>query len=145
LTTFQLEHDAIEGNLREVPVSTLAWIGDSVFDLYVRMALASRMSHHNSGDLHRSAIKMVSAPAQAAAMQTLLPFLSQEETSIAKRARNHDPGSLPRNADPILYRKATALEALIGYHYLARNYNRLTELMKIIIRTYFEKFQVIDN
>ena len=100
MTTFQLEHDAIEGNLREVPVSTLAWIGDSVFDLYVRMALASRMSHHNSGDLHRSAIKMVSAPAQAAAMQTLLPFLSQEETSIAKG---------PEIMIPVVYRAMPTL------------------------------------
>ncbi|MDI9461734.1 MAG: Mini-ribonuclease 3 [Saccharofermentanales bacterium] len=133
MEAFQLEHQPITCDLREMPISTLAWIGDSVFDLHVRMALAGQQSACNSGDLHRAAVRIVSAAAQAEALGKLMPLLDQEEAALIRRARNHDPGSLPRHADPIQYRHATALEALIGYHYLAHNRERLTELMNLIL------------
>jgi ribonuclease-3 family protein len=133
LEAFLLEHQPITSDLREMPISTLAWIGDCVFDLHVRMALAEKQSACNSGDLHRAAVKIVSAAAQAEALNKLMPLLKQEETALIRRARNHDPGSLPRHADPLQYRHATALEALIGYHYLAHNRERLTELMNVIL------------
>ncbi|HHU06794.1 MAG TPA: ribonuclease III [Clostridiaceae bacterium] len=133
LEDFHLKHLPIKRDLREIPCSTLAWVGDSVYDLYIRMALVEGRKGCHSGELHRAAISIVSAPAQAQALKKILPLLDEEELSVARRARNHDPGSMPKNVDPALYRQATALEALVGYLYLAHKHNRLTELIQRII------------
>ncbi len=138
LEDFHLKHLPIESDLREIPCSTLAWVGDSVYDLYIRMALVEKLKNHHSGELHRAAINIVSAPAQAQAMEQILPLLDEEESAIARRARNHDPGSMPKHVDPHLYRQATSLEALIGYLYLAHKHSRLTELMQRIIGHYVQ-------
>ena len=133
LEDFNLKHLPIKRDLREIPCSTLAWVGDSVYDLYIRMALVEKLENHHSGELHRAAINIVSAPAQAEAMKKILPLLDEEELAVARRARNHDPGSMPNNLDPALYRQDTGLEALVGYLYLSHRHDRLTELIRRII------------
>jgi len=63
------------GDLRALPVSTLAYIGDAVYELYVRLSLCRRNIYH-SGELHRQAIQLVKASAQAAGARTILPLLN---------------------------------------------------------------------
>ena len=95
------------------PVS-LAFAGDSVYDLYVRSRLVRDIGC-NSHKLHCMAIKYVSARGQAAGFERIKDLLSEEEIYIFKRGRNANPATVPKNADIGDYRTATGLEALLGY------------------------------
>jgi len=123
---------AFLGDLREVPVSVLAYIGDAVYELTVRLHLC-RQSCAKSGILHRQSVKLVRAAAQAVAVHQLLPFLTEEESAIFRRGRNSQPGSMPKNADPADYLNATGFEALIGYLYLKGETGRLDYLLAMIL------------
>lgn len=119
-------------DVREIPVSVLAYIGDAVFELYVRLYVA-REACGGSGDLHRKSIGFVSARSQADAMHRLLPLLTEPEAAVYRRSRNHQSGSLPKHADPVTYRIATGFEGLIGYLYLRGEETRLDELIQITL------------
>jgi ribonuclease III family protein len=120
------------GDLREVPISVLAYIGDAVYELIIRLRL-SNQSNAKSGALHRESVKLVRAAAQAEAIRKLLPLLTEEESSIYRRGRNSQPGSMPKNADPADYLAATGFEALIGYLYLKDEKGRMNELLANIL------------
>ena len=120
------------GDLREIPISVLAYIGDAVYELIVRLKVCS-LNRAKSGFLHRQTVRMVQAAAQAKALQKLLPYLSEEENAICRRGRNSQPGSMPKHADPGDYLAATGFEALIGYLYLKDDKKRLDELLAIIL------------
>lgn len=119
-------------DLREIPVSTLAYIGDAVYELYVRLHMY-RVCRGPSGDLHGRCIRKVAAGAQSVAVQRLLPLLDDDEKAVYRRARNQDPSSRPRHADPIAYASATGLEAVVGYLYLKADDDRLDLLMRQIL------------
>ncbi len=114
---------------REIPTSVLAYIGDAVFELAARMRLAGHFKQP-SGALHTRTIQVVCAGAQARAVRAIQPLLTAAEQAIYQRARNHAAGSTPRNADPVEYRMATGLEAVIGYLYLQHQDERLQELLQ---------------
>ena len=128
--------DDIRTLLPEVPARdamqisplTLAYIGDTVYDLYVRTLLLhqSDATVHN---LHMQASKKVRASAQAEVSVRLLPLLSEQETSVYRRGRNAHIGTIPRSASIGEYRAATGLEALFGYLYLKGEDGRIRELM----------------
>lgn len=120
------------GDLREVPISVLAYIGDAVYELRIRLYLCQK-SNAKSGVLHRETIKWVRAAAQAAAVDRLLPLLNETETMIYRRGRNSQPSSMPKNADPADYMAATGLEAVIGYLYLKGDQDRLDHLLEEIL------------
>ena len=109
---------------------TLAYIGDSVFDLAVKERLLKDESVPN-GKLHRRAKRYVSAVGQSKAVGLLLPLLTEEETAVYKRGRNCEvnPG---KNSDIGEYHRATGLEALIGYLYLCGENERVRNLIDII-------------
>ncbi len=123
---------AVAGDLRETPISVLAYIGDAVYELYVRLFTSSHYQG-KSGALHRMSVHLVKAGAQAAAMQRLMPLLTDEETAIFRRGRNSQPGSMSKHADPADYLMATGLEAVIGYLYLKKDEVRLDHLMAMIL------------
>ena len=123
---------AVGRDLREVPVSVLAYIGDAVYELYVRMH-SCRDCLGKSGQLHRRSASKVKAQAQAQAGQKLLPLLGEDELSIYRRGRNSQPSSRSRHADPADYQMATGLEALIGYLALRNDDQRLDDLMTRIL------------
>lgn len=108
----------------------LAYIGDAVFEIYVRQRLVAgtvRKPH----DLHRAATRRVSAASQAGLLQHWAPHLTEEEEDIVRRGRNAKSGQPPRNADPGDYRHATALECLVGYLYYRGRRERLEQLMEM--------------
>lgn len=108
----------------------LAYMGDAVYELLVRQFVLSQpnnKAHH----MHKAATGIVSAKAQRATLERLLPHLTEEEEDVVKRGRNAKSGSAPKNADMIDYRHATALECLIGYLYFENRLERITELFKI--------------
>ena len=123
---------AVGRDLRELPVSVLAYIGDAVYELYVRMH-SCRDCLGKSGQLHRRSVSKVKAQAQAQAVQKLLPLLGEDELSIYRRGRNSQPSSRSRHADPADYQMATGLEALIGYLALRNDDQRLDDLMTRIL------------
>ena len=100
-------------DLQKVPVQTLAFIGDSVYDLYIRCYLAS-LSNEKTRKLHEKATKFVSARAQAGIIDNIISKLTDEEVLIYKRGRNTNINT-SKHAEAIEYKKATGLETLIGY------------------------------
>ncbi len=119
-------------DLQKVPVQTLAFIGDSVYDLYIRCYLAS-LSNEKTRKLHEKATKFVSARAQAGIMDNIISKLTDEEVLIYKRGRNTNINT-SKHAEAIEYKKATGLETLIGYLYLTNNKQRIEEIISLIIK-----------
>lgn len=109
----------------------LAYIGDAVYELYVRKKLV--VGHNMPVDkLHKSATKLVNAGAQSESYKKIEEVLSEKETTIFKRGRNAK-STVPKNADMAEYRCATGLETLIGYIYLNGDKSRLDEIMSLIL------------
>lgn len=107
----------------------LAYVGDAVYELYVRQGLVAA-GVHRPRDLHRQAVAQVQAPAQAAALKGLLPGLGDRERDVVRRARNARLSHVPRASSTADYHASTALEALIGYLYLTGETDRLRELLE---------------
>ena len=116
----------------QLPILNLAYIGDTVFDLYVRTMLVSDVDARVH-ELHLMSAKRVCAGGQAQAFRRIEPMLSEEELGIYKRGRNSHMGTVAKNASIADYRTATGLEALIGYLFLCGRDDRLTELMKLML------------
>lgn len=127
-------------NLKQLNTEALAYMGDAVFEQYIReMLLKSGLA--KPANLHRQATKYVRAQSQAKAIRVLMGIgtkedakkisseLTEEEQHIVKRGRNHKYNSKAKNADPITYKWATAFEALVGYLYLSEQSDRLAWLM----------------
>ena len=110
---------------------TLAYVGDSVYEVYVR-AFLLKNGNLPTNRLHKESIKFVSAEAQSSFMEKLEPLLTEEEEAVYKRGRNAKSYTVPKHAQLIDYKRATGFEALIGYLYLNKNQERIDELMKII-------------
>ncbi len=105
----------------------LAYLGDAVFELLVRETLIEK-GFRGSGELNAEAKKYVTAPAQAAAAERILPLLDEKEAGVYRRARNSHTGHVPKSAAIAEYRAATALEALFGYLKIENADGRIREL-----------------
>lgn len=106
---------------------TLAYIGDCVYELYVRTHLISD-GNHKVNDLHKAATKYVRASAQATFYHKIESLLTEEELSAFRRGRNAKSHP-PKNADLIEYKIATGVEALLGHLYIKNSFDRMDELM----------------
>ena len=119
-------------DLETISMQTLAFIGDSVYNVYIRTYLAS-VSNVQTGKLHIKSIKYVSARGQAKTIDKLMDSLSEEEINIYKRGRNTNIHTVSKNVDVVEYKKSTGFEALIGYLYITKNTKRLEEIVKFSI------------
>ena len=108
---------------------TLAFVGDGVYELMVRELLAAE-ANRPANVLHRQAVSMVRAEAQAAAYEKISPMLTEAEQAVFRRGRN---AHTARTSDD--YHRATGLEALFGYLYLNDETERLRELFAAIVET----------
>ncbi len=117
----------IEVDLHGISPLNLAFVGDGVYDLMVRERLVCLANRPNK-ELHQLAVQQVRAEAQAAAMDILLPLLSEEEQAVYRRGRN---AHTSRSGGA--YHKATGLEALFGYLYLSGRIDRVRELFSRVI------------
>lgn len=122
-------------NLLEVNVLVLAYMGDTVYEDYIRRYLINK-GIGNVNDLQSASLDYVSAKSQAKFIQEMIDnnLLSETELDIVKRARNYKTTSHPKSCDIITYKYATGLEALIGYLYLDNNNERIDEIMSFILR-----------
>ena len=118
----------------------LAYIGDSIYDIMSREYV---MKNHlgKINDLHRTVSTLVSARAQASFMKNILEYniLTDIEESIYIRGKNQKNNSKAKNASIMEYKLATGLEAVFGYLYLEKNFERLEEMFNYIINLYEEK------
>lgn len=119
-------------DLGTISMQTLAFIGDSVYNVYIRTYLAS-VSNVQTGKLHVKSIKYVRARGQAKTVDKLMDSLSEEEINIYKRGRNTNIHTVSKNVDVVEYKKSTGFEALIGYLYITKNTKRLEEIVKFSI------------
>ena len=124
---FQL--DVSPDQLRAISTLGLAHLGDGVFELMVRSWLCLHGKATSKG-LHRATVRYVAAPAQAKAVEKILPLLTEEEGDVFRRGRNTSPHSVPQNASRADYQAATGLEALFGWLYLQGRLDRLNELFE---------------
>ena len=108
----------------------LAYIGDCVFDLIIKMMVAGR-GNRQVHKLHEETSHYVQASAQSFMMRAMQEHLTEEEHAVYRRGRNARSVSPAKNQSITDYRRATGFEALIGYLYLNREYARLTELVSI--------------
>jgi ribonuclease-3 family protein len=111
---------------------TLAYLGDAVFDLYIRTKLIEK-GNAKVNDLHKMATKYVSAKAQSDFIEELMKELSEEELLVYKRGRNAKSVTSPKNTDIIDYKRATGFEALLGYLYIKGDNERIEYLLEMII------------
>lgn len=109
----------------------LAYIGDGVYELFVRTRIIEEHENLPPARLHKHTVKYVKAEAQARSVKAIAEILTDEEMSVYKRGRNAKSNTMPKNAAVADYRKATGFEALIGFLYLSGETKRLNELMKI--------------
>lgn len=116
------ERDVIENN----PLN-LAFIGDSVWTMYVREYFLMHTNFKNN-NLHKLTTKYVKATYQAKALDDISDMLSDKEKDIARRARNTKMNTVSKNASLADYKKATSFEAVIGYNYLLGNFDKLKEI-----------------
>ncbi|NUU59723.1 Mini-ribonuclease 3 [Paenibacillus agri] len=108
----------------------LAYVGDAIYEVAVRQYLVS-LPNLRPNHLHRTATGLVSAKAQCAILAHLEPVLTEEEQNIARQGRNAKSGTIPKNANVLEYRHATAFECLIGYLYYTGQQARLQEIVHI--------------
>ncbi len=113
---------------------SLAFLGDSIYGAIVKSIVVLR-GNAPANTLDRKAVRYIKAVSQSEAADMLIEgnLLSEEETAIYRRGRNAKSPTSAKNAPVGDYRKATGLEALIGYLYLKGDMNRIIELMQIII------------
>lgn len=110
----------------------LAHLGDGVFELMVRSWLCLHGKATSKG-LHRATVRYVAAPAQARAVERILPLLTGDEGDVFRRGRNTSPHSVPQNASRADYQAATGLEALFGWLWLQGRTERLNQLFAVIM------------
>ncbi len=118
----------------EINVLVLAYLGDTIYENYVRRYLIDK-GIANVNDLQSESIKYVSAKNQSNYIKEMIDkkFFSEEELDIIKRARNYKTTSHPKNCDIVTYKYATGLEALIGYLELEDNKERINSIMNYIL------------
>lgn len=120
-----------ELDVRQLNALALAFMGDAVLDMYVRRRLLEKGTVRPNR-LHQEAKSYVSAKAQAEIVHELLEtnFFTEEEVNVFKRGRNAKSGTIPKNTDVNTYRHSTGFEAILGYHYLNEEHDRLQQILE---------------
>lgn len=121
-------------NLEEVNVLVFAYLGDTIYEDYVRKYLIKKGIPYVD-ELQKEAVKYVSATSQASFLKDLMDkdFFTEEELSVIRRARNYKSKSHPKSCDIVTYKHATALEAIIGFLELKDDKIRINEIMEQIL------------
>ncbi|AFY31590.1 Mini-ribonuclease 3 [Calothrix sp. PCC 7507] len=125
-STAYLPQQISQSQLQQISPTALAYMGDAIYELYVRMHYLLPLQRPDT--YHRLVVAQVRAEKQALHLRSLTPYLNNNELEIVRRGRNASTGH-PKRVDPQIYQQATSLETLIGYLYLS-DFQRLTELLQ---------------
>ena len=123
-----------EHEINQMSPLNWAYIGDAVFELYIRNKLINE-TNYKPHKLHIEAIKYVKAKSQAEMLNNIHNILTEDEKDIVRRARNAENHHLPKNSNIIEYKYSTAFEALIGFLYLTKKEDRLKEIIEISLKS----------
>ena len=126
---FAVESILTKDAARQSNPLVLAYIGDTVYDLYVRTKLVADERGH-TGVLHRLSSKMVNAKAQAQVAHRVFDGMDEDEKDIFMRGRNAKSATVPKNMSVADYRYATALEAVVGYLFLTGQTAKIEDILK---------------
>lgn len=118
-----------EDKARMLSAVNLAFVGDAVFDIFVRAQLILLVGDWGINEINRLKVGIVKASQQARIAREVIPLLSEVELGILKRGRNLKTQSVPKNALLADYRYATGFEALLGYLALSGRGDRLQEIL----------------
>lgn len=116
-----------------INIITLAYMGDAIYEVYIREACI-KQGIAKVEELQKKVVTYVSAKGQAEVLEQLIEkqLLTSEEMDIIKRGKNNKRSIHPKHTNLATYKKATGLEALIGYLYLSQKTDRLKEILKTI-------------
>ncbi len=117
-------------DIRSYSPLVLAYIGDAIYEVYVRTILVEQ-GNSQVNKLHKRASRLVKAEAQSKMIKVMEPFFTEEEEAVYKRGRNAKSYTTSKNASTGDYRRATGFEAVMGYLYLTEQYCRMIDLIKI--------------
>ena len=121
--------DCRRQDIRSYSPLALAFVGDGVYELIIRTVEALK-GNRSSESLHHDTVRYVKADAQARIAEVIQEKLTEDERSVYRRGRNAKPHTTPKGAVPSDYKKATGLEALLGYLYLTGRMDRALELTR---------------
>ena len=110
----------------------LAFVGDAVYSCIIRSMLVS-FGNQKTNELHKMANKYVKASAQFEALKILMPYLTEKENDVVRRAINYKTNNIAKHASIEEYKHATGFEALIGYLYITNQTERLEQLVSIVL------------
>lgn len=110
----------------------LAYLGDSVYEVYIRTLLVCE-GNAPVNKLHKRSIAYVKAKAQSDIIHKIMESLSPDELDMVRRGRNAKSGTIPKNANVTEYKYATGFETLLGYLYLKKDYERLKTILKMAV------------
>ena len=116
-------------DIRTLSPVALAYIGDGIYELIIRTIIVEQGSRA-ANQLHKIVTKFVNATMQANLAEAIWDILTEEEQAVYKRGRNAKVNTSAKNALITDYRKATGLEALMGYLYLKEEKERMLFLVK---------------
>ncbi|MDD2371906.1 MAG: ribonuclease III domain-containing protein [Firmicutes bacterium] len=126
----------------EVSSLALAYLGDAVLEIYIREYVIS-IGKTKIDQLHKYAVKFVSAKAQSKIFDSIQSILSVEEQVVLRKGRNAKK-NIPKNVEMVDYRKSTGVEALLGYLFLRKRNDRIKDLVEYMIKT-IEGSESIEN
>ncbi|WP_010681025.1 Mini-ribonuclease 3 [Acetivibrio cellulolyticus] len=126
------QFDFRESEINNMAPLVLAYIGDAVYEVFIRTLLVSE-GNIPVHVLHKRSINFVKAKAQSDIIHRIMEKLNPDELDIVRRGRNAKSGTIPKNADVTEYKYATGFESLIGYLYLRKQNDRLMEVLKMAI------------
>ncbi|MBR2715374.1 MAG: ribonuclease III [Ruminococcus sp.] len=122
----------INSDIHSLSPLSLAFVGDSVYDLLVRQYLVAQ-ANRPVKELNKMKVTLVNCKSQADSARIILDYLNEEESAIYKRGRNVKTNSASKHSTLADYHSATGLEALFGYLYLSGKTDRIKELFMLIL------------
>lgn len=130
VSMYNLSEKLDKNSAKQLSPITLAFVGDAVYTLFVRKSIVLKKDL-KGGELNKRTSAVVKASAQAEFSRKILPFLTEEELEIFKRARNAKKGTRAKSASVSEYNASTGFEALVGYLYLIGDGDRLNYLLNL--------------
>ena len=131
-------------NVDEMNTLVLAYVGDVVYELYVRTFVVSTFDG-KVNDIHKTSVNYVKASNQALGLACIEEALTEDEKGLVRRGRNNKNLSVPKNGNRKDYRDATGFEALLGYLYLAKENDRLEEVIMTVLQFLKRKSEEVKN
>ena len=122
-----------DADYRSLSGLSLAFIGDAVYELFIRNHVLSK-GEARVKDMHKDTVRLVNADFQADMTDILMPKLREDEIAVFKRGRNAHAGHTPKNKSEAQYHKSTGFEALIGYLYLKKDFERLDFIFSEVLK-----------